>query len=111
MPQKLSHLRLIGRVEGISFLTLIIVAMPLKYWAGRPEFVKWTGWAHGILFVLYLTLAITSWWRHQWPVVRLILLGVASLIPFGPFLIDNYICKWEQRCKPRPNTLSRQAPI
>lgn len=38
----------------ISFLVLLFVAMPLKYAAGIPEAVKYTGWAHGILFILYV---------------------------------------------------------
>jgi integral membrane protein len=83
------RVRLIGMFEGVSFLLLMGVAMPLKYLAGLPEAVKWTGWIHGILFIGY-GLAIfaalvggrMSFWKSA-------LAFGASLIPFGPFLIDR----------------------
>ena len=47
------RMRAVGMAEGVSFLLLMGVAMPLKYFAGMPEAVKWTGWLHGVLFILY----------------------------------------------------------
>ena len=44
---------MVGMMEGLSFLLLMGVAMPLKYFAGMPAAVKWTGWIHGILFIVY----------------------------------------------------------
>jgi integral membrane protein len=95
MPQKPSLLQLVGRLEAMSFLILVGIAMPLKYVAGRPEFVKWTGWIHGILFVAYVALILAAWQRHRWPVIRPFLLGIASLIPFGPFLLEKRLAEWE----------------
>jgi integral membrane protein len=46
-----NHLRLSALLEGISFLVLLGIAMPLKYMAGIPEPVTVIGWAHGVLFV------------------------------------------------------------
>ncbi|MBC8003581.1 MAG: DUF3817 domain-containing protein [Opitutaceae bacterium] len=83
------RLRLIGMFEGVSFLLLMGVAMPLKYFAGFPEAVKWTGWLHGILFIGYclailgaLVSGRISFWKSA-------LAFVASLVPLGPFLIDR----------------------
>ncbi|MEP7128906.1 MAG: DUF3817 domain-containing protein, partial [Chitinophagales bacterium] len=50
----IGRLRLAGITEGISFLVLLFIAMPLKYFADIPEAVKYTGWLHGLLFILYL---------------------------------------------------------
>src|SRR5262249_12017979 len=50
----IGRLRLVGYAEGVSFLLLLGVAMPLKYAAGMPEVVFWVGLAHGILFMLYV---------------------------------------------------------
>ena len=69
--------------------------MPLKYVADRPEFVKWTGWAHGVLFIAYAWLVFSAWRRHHWPIIRPILLGMAALLPFGPFLIEKHLARWE----------------
>ncbi|MCH5690241.1 DUF3817 domain-containing protein [Niabella sp. W65] len=44
----------IAFLEGISYLLLLLVAMPLKYLADIPEGVKYIGWAHGVLFVLFV---------------------------------------------------------
>ncbi|MFW5972756.1 MAG: DUF3817 domain-containing protein, partial [Bacteroidota bacterium] len=50
----LSRLRLIGFIEGLSYLALLGIAMPLKYMAGMPMAVRYVGWIHGVLFVLYV---------------------------------------------------------
>jgi integral membrane protein len=53
--KKLLHrFRMIGIAEGISFLVLLIIAMPLKYFYNQPLAVKYVGWAHGALFVAYI---------------------------------------------------------
>lgn len=95
MPESPSPLRLVGRIEAISFLVLLGIAMPLKYAAGRPEFVKWTGWAHGVLFIGYAWLVFMAWRKHRWPLSRPILLGLAALLPFGPFWIEKRLTEWE----------------
>ena len=48
-----SRFRLISFIEGISFLILVFIAMPLKYLAGIPLAVKIVGMAHGVLFILF----------------------------------------------------------
>ena len=55
--KKLSWLRKAGIAEGISFLVLLTIAMPLKYFFHLPIAVKIFGWMHGILFVSFLFLA------------------------------------------------------
>ncbi|RYZ80667.1 MAG: DUF3817 domain-containing protein, partial [Proteobacteria bacterium] len=53
MNSSLSIFRKVAVAEGISYLLLLFVAMPLKYFANLHLYVKYTGWAHGLLFVLY----------------------------------------------------------
>ena len=50
----IGRLRIIGIAEGISFLTLLFIAMPIKYLAGNPEVVWYVGWGHGLLFMLFI---------------------------------------------------------
>ncbi len=95
MSRSPSILRLAGRLEGVSFLLLLGIAMPLKYLADRPEAVKWLGWAHGLLFIWYVTLVARAWRRQGWPVVRPALLFLAALLPFGPFLLERRLTAWE----------------
>jgi integral membrane protein len=87
-------LRLLALMEGVSFLLLLFIAMPLKYFADLPLAVKYVGWAHGLLFVLFgLTLAYV-FFKDSWPFWRGGLVFMAALIPFGPFLIDHRLKEW-----------------
>ena len=45
------RVRFVGRLEAISFLTLLGIAMPLKYLGDMPQAVQVVGWIHGVLFV------------------------------------------------------------
>ena len=82
------RLRHVGLAEGVSFLVLLFVAMPLKYLAGLPEAVFVVGSIHGALFVVYvLTIAYTRY-RVRWTWGRTFVALAASVVPFGPFLLD-----------------------
>jgi integral membrane protein len=83
--------RLIGWLEGASFLLLLFVAMPLKYVAGMPQPVSYVGMAHGILFLLYVAAALHAWRACGWSLGRLGLAAGSSLVPFGPFLFDKFV--------------------
>jgi len=84
----IGRLRVIGFWEGVSFLVLLGIAMPLKYFAGYPEAVRVVGMAHGILFLLYVWAAIQAALEHDWTWRRTVLVLVASLLPAGPFVVD-----------------------
>ena len=83
------RMRLIGMFEGVSFLLLMGVAMPLKYLAGLPEAVKWTGWLHGILFICYCFAIFGALVSGRISFGKSVLAFGAALIPLGPFLIDR----------------------
>ena len=85
----LGRLRLVAFLEGVSLLGLLFVAMPLKYLAGQPAAVKHVGMAHGLLFVLYLLLLIQQGIERSWPVGKLGLGFLASLVPLGTFWADK----------------------
>lgn len=84
----LGRLRIIGFTEGMSFIILLCIAMPLKYVAGRPEAVKVTGMIHGVLFVLYVLLVIQATIELGWSFKKMVLALLASLIPLGTFYAD-----------------------
>lgn len=87
------RLRTIALVEGISFLVLLGVAMPLKYFGGIPQAVTFVGWLHGLLFI-GLCIALTQ--AHQearWGFGRSVIIFIAALLPFGPFVIDKRLRK------------------
>lgn len=67
------------------------VAMPLKYFAGIPEAVKWTGWIHGLLFIGYCFAILAALVNGRISFGKSVLAFVAALLPFGPFLIDRQL--------------------
>jgi integral membrane protein len=79
----LSALRTTGIIEGISFLILLGIAMPMKYVFGQPEMVRYVGSLHGVLTILYILLLINVSLRMQWSIKTTALAFIASLIPFG----------------------------
>jgi len=81
----------ISYLEGLSFLLLLGIAMPLKYMAGLPAAVKYVGWAHGLLFILYVFALFEL--RREWSTRKLGIGFVASLLPFGPFLFERFSAK------------------
>jgi integral membrane protein len=85
----LERLRLIGKIEGVSFLVLLGIAMPLKYAAGLPMAVKVVGWAHGVLFVLFVASLWAARREAKLPERLSALVFIAALLPFGPFVIDR----------------------
>ena len=91
--QDFKRFRTIGMMEGISFLLLLFVAMPLKYLAGMPMAVKIVGWAHGLLFVLYLYFLIQLAVKFGLSFLQAALGFLAAVLPFGPFLYDRYLVK------------------
>ncbi len=90
-------LRLLALTEGISFLLLLLIAMPLKHLAGIDIAVKLAGWTHGILFltVCFLVLAVVM--LAGWTLRQAALVIGAALIPCGPFLIDGYMRRQQQQ--------------
>ena len=79
----LSALRTTGIIEGISFLILLGIAMPMKYVFGQPEMVRFVGSLHGVLTILYILLLINVSMRMRWSIKTTALAFIASLIPFG----------------------------
>ncbi|WP_078429146.1 DUF3817 domain-containing protein [Alkalihalobacterium alkalinitrilicum] len=89
----LKWFRNIGILEGWSFILLLGIAMPLKYIADIPQFVTVIGMAHGILFMLYLAIALYVTVKYKWPLTRFIGATLAAVTPFGPFIYDARILK------------------
>jgi integral membrane protein len=84
----INRFRLIAMLEGISFLVLLCIAMPLKYYAGLPIAVRIVGMAHGVLFVAYGVLVAIFVFRRMWSVGKGAEAMMYSLLPFGTFVLD-----------------------
>ncbi|MDB5264148.1 MAG: rane protein [Adhaeribacter sp.] len=87
----LDRFRLIAVLEGISYLVLLLIAMPLKYLADMPLMVKYVGWAHGVLFVLYGLALLQVWMVYRWSFLRVVWAFILSFIPLGTFWLDRQL--------------------
>lgn len=86
--------RIVGLLEGLSYILLLFVGVPLKYIGGNPVAVKALGMPHGLLFVLYIVLAVNVYIELEWPKRKLGLAFLASLLPFGTLVFDRkYLAK------------------
>jgi|SaaInlV_135m_DNA_3_1039749.scaffolds.fasta_scaffold16921_2 integral membrane protein len=89
MDKGLKRFIWISRAEGISFLLLLGIAMPLKYAFAMPLAVKYVGWAHGILFIAYIIQLLIVGIKLKWDELRILFGGIAALLPFGPFVFER----------------------
>lgn len=87
----LGLLRIIGLLEGVSYLALLLIAMPLKYFAENEGPIYPTGLAHGLLFTLYVIFVILVTLQLKWKFSTFALAMVASVVPFGTFIVDKKI--------------------
>lgn len=93
----LGRFRLVAFLEGVSYVVLLFICTPLKHFANFHEPVRYTGWAHGVLFILYIALLIHVHFANGWSIVKSGLAFLASLIPFGTFAFEWYLQKEEAR--------------
>ena len=86
---------MIGLAEGTSFL-LLLAAMPVKYMLGHPEAVKIIGWIHGILFIWFIIALLWVQKSNQWSLKKILVAFLASLLPFGTFILDASLRREEE---------------
>ena len=91
--------RLVAALEGISFLVLLCIAMPLKYIWGQPQMVQSVGMAHGVLFVLYVVGVVLCREMLGWNLRQTGLAMALSVVPFGTFYVTA-------RMMPKKETVS-----
>lgn len=93
----IGRLRLTGILEGLSFILLLCIAMPLKYILDLPQAVRIIGMAHGILFIIYILLSIMAKYEYNWKARKMLLLWVASILPLGTFYADYKLLRTEDK--------------
>lgn len=89
MANHITRFKIVGDIEGLSYLVLLGIAMPLKYYASMPAAVKYTGALHGGLFILFILLMLECGIKEKWGVSKYIAAFISSLIPFGTFIFNK----------------------
>jgi integral membrane protein len=88
---RLKQFRFVSWLEGISYLLLLFIAMPLKYLADSPGAVRVVGLVHGLLFVLFVLNAIQAKIELGWSAGLLLRALGTAFVPFGMLLLDKML--------------------
>lgn len=90
---KLKSLTVVGFLEGVSFILLLGVAMPVRYYFDYSEPVKYIGMAHGVLFMAFLLVLLATASKIKMPLWGMPLGVLSALLPFAPFAFDYLLKK------------------
>ncbi len=89
----LSRLRIASLLDGISYVILLGIAMPLKHLAGQPLAVRIVGSLHGLFFLALcwylLRVLIAKKLSFGWCVI----VFLCALFPLAPFFLDRKLAK------------------
>ena len=90
---ELQKFRLINKIEGISFIILLFIAMPMKYSFGYPIATKVVGMIHGLLVFAFIYQIIEAKKEDGFMLKETALYSILSLIPFGSFYTDKLLAR------------------
>ncbi len=91
MNTELGRYRVMANVVGVGLLVLVLVAMPLKYFADAPALVKVVGPIHGFLYMVYLLTALMLATKAKWSVGWTLVVFLAGTIPFVSFIVEHKV--------------------
>ena len=91
----LTLFRIIAFLEGLSYILLLFVGVPLKYFGNDVSLVKMLGMPHGFLFMAYVAFVIVLRFDNPWFKNHFILIALASIVPFGTFIVEHKLRKLE----------------
>jgi integral membrane protein len=85
----IDRLRLSSLLDGVSYLVLLGIAMPLKYMADMPMAVRIVGSLHGLFFLALCLFLLIALLRKQLSFGWCVIVFVCALIPLAPFFLDH----------------------
>ena len=88
--------RIVALLEGVSYIALLLIAVPIKYWGGDEQWVRLLCMPHGLLFIAYIILAYLLENEENWEKRELFFILTASLIPFGTFYVDKKYLRYKK---------------
>ena len=85
--------RIVAFLEGVSYILLLFIAVPIKYWVSDDQWVKLLGMPHGLLFVVYILMSFLIKGDENWNRSELFIVLICSILPCGTFYIDRKYLK------------------
>jgi integral membrane protein len=90
MRKEENWFKYVSFVEGISYLILMGIAMPIKYIGGIESAVAIPGMIHGVLFMLFCVVLLYVGIECKWGIKKMLIGFVSSIIPFGPWIFHKH---------------------
>ncbi|WP_243708876.1 DUF3817 domain-containing protein [Actinomadura sp. GC306] len=81
---------MVSIAEAVSFLALLLIAMPLKYGADAEVGVQLAGPIHGVLFMAYVGMVFLVRDPLGWDLKRTVLAAAAAVLPVAPFFVERH---------------------
>jgi integral membrane protein len=89
--------RVIAYIVGVVLVVLVVIGMPMKYFADEPVVVETVGPAHGFLYIVYLVAVFDLGRRARWSLRRMVLVMLAGTVPFVSFYAERVVTRWMRR--------------
>jgi integral membrane protein len=93
IEKKLDRFLKTGLAEGLSYMILLAIAMPLKYMAGMLLPVRIVGMLHGVLFILYCIFLLQAAIAYKWTISKTAAAFFLSFVPLGTFFLESLLRK------------------
>ena len=94
--------RVIAFFEGVSYILLLFIAVPIKYGFDDPTYVKLLGMPHGILFMIYIIFSFIVNKKLKWNRKELFIILIADKLGFFlAILIFTFVTPflWQRKDK------------
>ncbi|HZD65441.1 MAG TPA: DUF3817 domain-containing protein [Acidimicrobiales bacterium] len=85
--------RVMAYLIGVFLLVLCLIGVPLQYGAGQPGVVEVVGPLHGILYIIYLVVAMDLARRSRWTLGQVVAVVVAGFLPFLAFWVEHRVTR------------------
>ncbi|MCZ2807465.1 DUF3817 domain-containing protein [Modestobacter sp. VKM Ac-2983] len=89
VPAALRRYRVMAWVVGVLLIALVLVAVPLKYFAEVEGPVEVIGTAHGWLYAIFFVTACDLALRARWTLQGSVLVLLAGTVPVLSFLAER----------------------
>ena len=106
----LTRFRVFAWITGVALVTLVFVAMPLKYLGDDDRLVRVVGVAHGWLYIGYVVTAFVMAYRLRWSAGRTVLLVLAGTVPFMSFVAERSVLRQVRSAPQQPQPAAPGQP-
>jgi integral membrane protein len=81
----------VSLAEGVSFLLLLAVGMPIQFAGHNLVPMRIFGTVHGLLFIAYVLLALDGRNQLKWPAKRTLWVLLMAVLPTGAFFAERSV--------------------